>query len=128
MHAPQLIYEILRRFSQRASSRVFPFLSHRSPAPPPPPISFLLFSLVLSFYRSLLIAKCRNILLPELFSSRSPNQLSRSGIARVALCALSRGPSCSLAGSRNWISRLARQSQGDRRAIPRAFLVSRFRR
>lgn len=66
--------------------------------------SYIAWSLF-SFHWSLLIAKCRNILLPELFSSRSPNQLSRGGIARVVLCALSRGPCWS-----NWISRLARRS------------------
>lgn len=66
--------------------------------------SYIAWSLF-SFHSSLLIAKCRNILLPELFSSRSPNQLSRGGIARVVLCALSRGPCWS-----NWISRLARRS------------------
>lgn len=66
--------------------------------------SYIAWSLF-SFHSPLLIAKCRNILLPELFSSRSPNQLSRGGIARVVLCALSRGPCWS-----NWISRLARRS------------------
>lgn len=72
-----------------------------------------------SFHWSLLIAKCRNILLPELFSSRSPNQLSRGGIARVALCALSRGPCWS-----NWISRLARRSLPIPPIFPLCFCLS----
>lgn len=78
-----------------ARSASLSFLVARSPRGP-----------IFSFHRSLLIAKCRNILLPELFSSRSPNQLSRGGIARgCSLQALSRGPCRS-----NWISRLARRS------------------
>jgi len=104
----------LASFLSVVSSRVFPFHSH---------YSLPLLSFASSFHRSLLIAKCRNVL-PELFSSRLPDQLSRGGIARVVLCALSKDSSCSLTRSSNWISRLARRSQGNRKAIPCAFLVN----
>lgn len=110
------MYEILRRSSPRASSRVFPFHSHRLSPPLPPTLSLLLFlSIGLFSLQSAVIFSCRSY-----FRRAHPTSSPEAALHGFALCALSRGPSCSLAGSNNWISRLARRSQ----SYPLAFLVS----
>lgn len=109
IHASRLMYEVSCLSSLQVSLRVFPFYSHHCSLS----LSLDLFSL-----QSAVIFSCRS------YFRRAHPSSSLEAALRIALCALSKGPSCSLAGSSNWISRLARRSQSNHSCFPRFSLPS----